>query len=204
MTHQHRSETTRARLLQVALALFSQNGYDATGVAEICAAAGVSKGAFYHHFPTKQAVFLALLEDWLTMLDSEIIGVFQPGETVAASLRRMAAKFNHIFNLAGAHLPMALEFWVQAKRDPVIWQTTIAPYRRYQQTFTAIIARGVQDGSLKPVDPQTAAQLILGVAIGLLLEGMMDPRATDWGAAAVESILLLLEGLQSHPSGGNG
>ena len=59
---QARSHETRSRILQSAIDLFSKEGYDATGVAEICTAAGVSKGAFYHHFPTKQALFLALLD----------------------------------------------------------------------------------------------------------------------------------------------
>jgi len=61
---QQRSEETRKHILEAAQRLFSAKGYDATGVAEICQAAGVSKGAFYHHFLTKQAVFLVLLENW--------------------------------------------------------------------------------------------------------------------------------------------
>ena len=67
---QQRSEETRTRLLEAAVRLFAQQGYDASGVAEICAAAGVSKGAFYHHFESKQALFLALLEEWLARLDA--------------------------------------------------------------------------------------------------------------------------------------
>lgn len=198
LTLQSRAETTHARLLQVALDLFSRNGYDATGVAEICSAAGVSKGAFYHHFPSKQAVFIALLESWLTALDRDIHAVFLPGEPVAAGLMRMAGILHQVFETASPHLPMALEFWSQARRDPTIWQATIAPYRRYQQTFAGIIARGVEDGSLKPVDPTLAAQLIIGTAVGLLLEGLMDPHATDWGDAAVNSVQLLLEGLSTR------
>ena len=58
---QQRSEETRARLLEAAEACFSESGYDGTGVAKICRRAGVSKGAFYHHFETKQAIFLELL-----------------------------------------------------------------------------------------------------------------------------------------------
>ena len=57
---QQRSEETRNAIIEAAETLFTQQGYTAAGVAEICEAAGVSKGAFYHHFETKQAVFLAV------------------------------------------------------------------------------------------------------------------------------------------------
>ena len=65
MAHQRRGEDTRAHILAAAADCFTRAGYDATGVAEICARAGVSKGAFYHHFPGKQAAFMALFEQWL-------------------------------------------------------------------------------------------------------------------------------------------
>ena len=71
---QQRSMETRKRILDAAQSLFSQSGYDATGVAEICRAAGVSKGAFYHHFPSKQAIFLELLDGWLSRLDESFNG----------------------------------------------------------------------------------------------------------------------------------
>ncbi|MCX6071787.1 MAG: helix-turn-helix domain containing protein, partial [Chloroflexi bacterium] len=56
---------TEARILDAAAECFGRRGYDATGVADLCETAGVSKGAFYHHFPSKQAVFMALLNRWL-------------------------------------------------------------------------------------------------------------------------------------------
>ncbi len=62
---QQRGEATRARILEAALDQFAAHGYEAASVDEICARAGVSKGAFYHHFESKQALFLALLNDWL-------------------------------------------------------------------------------------------------------------------------------------------
>ena len=67
---QQRSEETHAIILESAYQLFSRNGYEATSVADICQSAGVSKGALYHHFPTKQAIFLELMESWLTGLDA--------------------------------------------------------------------------------------------------------------------------------------
>ena len=87
---QQRSEETHARLLEAATRLFSEQGYNASGVAEICAAAGVSKGAFYHHFASKQAVFLALLEEWLARLDAAFASVRLDASQVPQAVVGMA------------------------------------------------------------------------------------------------------------------
>ncbi len=73
-----RSEETRERILAAAEECFTRYGYDATGVAEICKRAEVSKGTFFHYFPTKQALLLELIERWLTNLESQLKGL-RPG-----------------------------------------------------------------------------------------------------------------------------
>ena len=65
MSNAARGAETRQLILDASMDLFAQNGYDATSVAEICQRAEVSKGAFYHHFPSKQALFLDLMASWL-------------------------------------------------------------------------------------------------------------------------------------------
>lgn len=72
MAPRRTGEEPRSRILQAAEECFARYGYDATGVAEICRRAGVSKGAFYHHFPSKQALFLEMLESWLGELNARI------------------------------------------------------------------------------------------------------------------------------------
>lgn len=54
----------RTRLLDAALSLFRARGYAATTVDELCAAAGVTKGAFFHHFRTKEEVAVAAAHHW--------------------------------------------------------------------------------------------------------------------------------------------
>ena len=192
---QQRSEETRAHILQAAQKLFAQNGYDATGVAEICTAAGVSKGAFYHHFPTKQVLFLELLKTWLSGLDAQMNAVVEGPHNVPQALIDMAGMMQNVFQVANEQLPMFLEFWTQSSRDPVVWQTTIAPYRRYQTFFTGLVQNGVDEGSLKAVDPEAAARLILAMAVGLLFQSLLDPQGANWENMTKQSMQLLMNGL---------
>jgi AcrR family transcriptional regulator len=57
-----RGKTTRERLISVGFDLFGARGYEATPVGAILDAAGVARGAFYHHFPTKADLFDAVLD----------------------------------------------------------------------------------------------------------------------------------------------
>lgn len=197
MPQQQRSEETRARILRSALECFSRSGYDATGVAEICAAAGISKGAFYHHFPTKQAVFIELLNAWLDALDARFAEVRATAPTVPAALRAMARSARQVFIDARGQLPMYLEFWLQASREPAIWERTVEPYRRYQEYFAGLVRAGVAEGSLRPVEPQVAAHALIALAIGLLLQGLAGPDGVDWAGEAERSVEMILEGLEA-------
>ena len=57
-------DNARTRLLRAALHLVRAKGYNATSVEELCTAAGVTKGAFFHHFPSKEALAIAAAGFW--------------------------------------------------------------------------------------------------------------------------------------------
>jgi AcrR family transcriptional regulator len=197
---QQRSAETRTHIMDAALKLFSQSGYNATGVAEICIEAGVSKGAFYHHFPTKQAVFLELLENWLKRLDMEVAKARENTHDTGQVFLNMTSMIPGIFQSADQRLPMFLEFWAQASRDPAIWQVTIAPYRRYRDFFAGLIEQGIVDGTFKPVEAKIAAYMIVSLAVGMLLQGLLDAQSADWQQVATQSMKILMDGLAKTDS----
>ena len=53
---------TRDRIIDAAIDVFAHKGYHGAGVEDIVAASGTSKGAFYHYFSSKQAIFLTLMD----------------------------------------------------------------------------------------------------------------------------------------------
>jgi AcrR family transcriptional regulator len=195
MTSQQRSEITRSRILASAAACFSERGYDATGVAEICQHAGVSKGAFYHHFASKQALFAALLDDWLEALDDQMARLRVPAATAPQSLQAMVGLLQQVFRDASGRLPMFLEFWRQAARDETIWQATMAPFQRYHTLLASIVRAGIGEGSLRPCDPEDAARAIVSMAVGLVLQSALDPTGNDWQESAQAGMDMLLHGL---------
>lgn len=192
---QQRSGETRSRILEAALACFAANGYDATGVAEICQRAGVSKGAFYHHFASKQQVFLALLDGWLSGLDKQVAVSRGRATPFDEALLALAGIGSQVFQQAQGQLPMFLEFWAKAARDPAVWQATMEPYQRYRAFFASAVAAGTAEGVLRPVDPDVAARLLVAVAVGLLLQAVLEPDGADWDQVIHESLRLVLEGL---------
>jgi len=193
---QQRAQETRVRILAAAQEGFARYGYDATGVAEICARAGVSKGAFYHHFPTKQALFLELMEGWLEGLDAQLRAIHASAATVPEALRRMAATVGQVFRVGRGHLPVFLEFWSKAAREPEVWKALSAPYRRYQAYFCAIIEAGIAEGTLRAVSPEVTAQLLVSAAVGLVLQGMVDQNGADWGRVVEDVVDLILDSIE--------
>src|SRR5512146_899810 len=190
---QQRSEETRTKILDSAIKLFSTRGFSAASVDDICEEAGISKGAFYHHFESKQALFLALLDSWLQAIDGAIEA--SKDKTAPETFMQMTEAFPYLFETAGEGLPMFLEFWLQASRDKKIWEASVAPYRRYHKYFTLLIKKGVDEGSFVEVNPELASRMIVSTAMGLLLQSLFDPKGAKWEKVARDSTTMLVEGM---------
>ena len=195
-----RGADTRKRIIEAAEACFAARGYDGTGVAEICERAGVTKGGFYHHFSSKHALFLELLERWLSLLDRQLNALAAGAENVPQALLDMAGIAEPVFREAGARLPLFLEFWRQASRDPTAWKATVAPYRRYRALFARMIEAGIDEVTMRAVDAEVAAGAIVSLAVGLVMQGLMDPDGGDWGLVSRESLRWLVASMVQEPT----
>jgi AcrR family transcriptional regulator len=87
-TNAQRSREMRERLMTAARALFVSEGYGDTGTPALVQAAGVTRGALYHHFPDKQAIFRAVVEREAAEVAQAVEAADPPG---AAALDRLLA-----------------------------------------------------------------------------------------------------------------
>jgi AcrR family transcriptional regulator len=193
--HHQRSIETQERILSAAETTFAQLGYDGTSVNTICRAAGVSKGAFYHHFDSKQAVFLQLLNRWLAGMDAAMSLLGESSADVPKRIMAMSNIVSQLLQVGEKELLLYLEFLNKAARDPAVWREMIKPYHRYRKAFAELIQEGNREGSLRQIDPLAGSALIIGLAIGLLIQGFLDPKGADWASVSGEGIGIMLAGL---------
>ncbi|MDQ2703733.1 MAG: TetR/AcrR family transcriptional regulator [Pseudomonadota bacterium] len=92
-TNRDRTEATRRDLIAAARRLFTEKSYAETSTPEIVAAAGVTRGALYHHFADKQALFLAVIEQEAADVAAEIEAAFEPDDPRAALVAGSDAYF---------------------------------------------------------------------------------------------------------------
>jgi TetR/AcrR family acrAB operon transcriptional repressor len=194
---QSRSAATRAHILDAAGSLFARRGYDAISVADICEQAGVTKGAFYYHFASKQQAFLDLRDRWLAPLDAQFKLTRAADETLPQVLQRIAAMAQPIFEAVGGEQrqQIFLELLSAARHDPAILPAMLSPRRKYRSLFARLVRTGVTEGTLRDIDATLAAEVLVTLGFGFVMQSLLDPDGADWAKLARQGIALLMQGL---------
>ena len=188
------AETARAarrdQIITAGLACFARTGYHATTMAEVAAQAGVSKGTPYLYFESKQALFIALHEQW----DCRTAG--RVNAAIAAlpdAGRRSPRRVLHAVAAAvAAHVVedtetcrVLMEARALAAYEPAIAAAVRAADARTHQQLEGLIAAGIAAGEWpEGTDPALAARLFTAGLYGLMAQWHLAPGSFSWDAAA--------------------
>lgn len=195
MNKAEKSQETHGKILEAARALFADQGYEATGVARICQVAGVSKGAFYHHFPSKQAVLMAILDEWLVALRPGLDLWGGSDRPVPETLAFAADAAGTVFEGDPRTRRLLLELWSLASRDPAVAEAARDQFRVYAAGLTGLLERGSREGSLRKLDTEAGGRVLVSLAVGTLLSSLLDPSRADWSAVLKQGVAMLLSGI---------
>ena len=190
-----RGEATRRQILTAAAAAFSDHGYAGTSLNDVIRAAGVTKGAFYHHFPSKEALAL------------EVIGHKQrewAGRVVSAGLRDPRA-IDQIRAMVGALCDIheqdpagqALQrLCIELSEDRDLAPRLSMQFTNWTDMTETVIRRAQEQGDLRrDFDPRVAAEVAVALVQGTEQISAATTGQADLRERVVGAVEFLLDAL---------
>ena len=179
------------RILKKALELFSDKGYDATSVREICAAAGITKPTLYHFYGSKEGVYRALVEGALERFRADILSALAGTESLRVKLGRVARTYVD----AAAREPELARFLMTLSHNPQ-HSAPATDFVGFYQGLLIELARAVDaavaKGEIAP-GPTDVRLLVLMGALGEALCGHLlsgEPALTPALADRLVDVVL--------------
>ncbi len=141
----------KERLLRVATRLFARNGFEGTSVQDIVDAAGVTKGAMYHYYGSKDDLLYEVYHQLLTMQTTRLNEIVKGPGTPQERLR--AAAIDVVVSSL-ANLDDMIVFFRSLHMLPDDRQTQVRAERRaYHDQFKALVEEGMADGTFRTEVP---------------------------------------------------
>lgn len=188
--------TTRA-LLDAAAAAFAERGYDAATMDEIARRVGLTKGALYYRYRSKEALFLALLDEQLDRYIEELRGAMTSGPSPISDPAAAGEAFAQ--RIAGDWPRLFIEFVAYADRTGGEPRRELRRrMRQLRRTVSATIRGGTEDlGLVLPLEAEHLSLAVIALASGWAVERLAEPSGVS-GELFGEMVELLILGVRAR------
>ncbi|MFJ7591178.1 ScbR family autoregulator-binding transcription factor [Streptomyces sp. NPDC097617] len=169
---QERAEITRQAILSGAATAFDASGFDGTSLSDVVKHAGVTKGALYFHFPSKEALARTLMDEQF-QVSAHLPAVEDPGlQTVIDLTHRMAHGLRTDVRIR-AGIRLVIEFGSFTNPDPT-------PYDAWINTCRSCLTPAQQRGDIHPsLDVKALSTLLVGAFTGIQVTSHVRTRRED-------------------------
>lgn len=191
---QEQRQHTRAKLVEAALQVLAEHGYDHATVEEISLAAGHSKGAYYFHFDSKEDIFLELLARWIDD-QTRRLRAFESAQGPAAIALMETLESLLRYDDRDPHWRLLLpEIWAQSHRNAKVQEMLRSAYIRWIELLESVFEKADREGLISlAVRPDVAASLVLAAHDGLTLRSRLKgPAEGELPASQIVGALVAL------------
>ena len=172
-----KAQLTRQRIMDAALNVFSRKGFHDTRIDDIADEAQSSKGGVYFHFPGKEQLFLALIDEFARLLEERLTA------SIAAEprgIRRVEAALQAGLSVFGEYNQLAKIFLLQAVGLGQTFETKrLEILDRFAGLIQCHLDEAVVDGNIEPIDTEIVAHAWVGAINELVMRwiqtGQPDP-----------------------------
>jgi TetR/AcrR family transcriptional regulator, fatty acid metabolism regulator protein len=195
-----RKAATRQRILDAALEVFADRGYHEAVVDEIVRVSRTSKGAFYFHFPSKQDIFLRLVDELIERLARKVEAAIELAEGPEA---KVDAALVAVFDAFAGHHQIAKILLVDVVGlGRAFDQKLLGARGKLAGVIQRYLDAAVAEGSIPPLDTELAAAVWLGAINEVVVRWLHTgrPESLDAARPTLRRLLLSGVGLTSSPA----
>lgn len=172
-------DARRRHLLEAAWHCAAEKRFAEMTVDDVCAEAGLSKGAFYGYFASKDELLVALLDEDSAALDRTLKEIDEEESSGVERLRRFSrAMLEHAGDPGRAQV--RADLWAAVLGEPTLRDHFAASGSQRRARLRGWIEEGARNGELREVPANALASLLLATADGLMLHATLDPTAFRW------------------------
>lgn len=158
----------KAQILDAALAVIVQKGYENSRMDDIVASSKMSKGAIYWYYKSKKEVYLSLVNHWVHNYSAVLNHIVDTDRSASDQLRSLFQYFTVQYEKDPVVFKALLEFWSMAGRDPEFNDKLQKVYSEFVNLISTIIQQGMDNGEFKNLDVDITAMSIM-----VNIEGIM-------------------------------
>jgi len=188
---------TRDRILQAAVDLMWRHGYPGTSPAQIMQATGVGQGSFYHHFPDKRSLGLAVVDEIVRANTEAMDGIFRPEVPPMERIRHWIEGISHQYRPpCDRGCPLGKLGIEMSAEDPAFRERLTAGFARIRERIVRALREADAAGEIDPEkDPDGLAEVILAIVEGAILIAQCEGEAGPMDRSVLQ-LERLLDGLQ--------
>jgi AcrR family transcriptional regulator len=162
----------RRQILDAARACFARNGFHATSMQDVVAESGLSMGAVYRYFASKDELIQAIAEEVVGMLVGEVDALID-ARPLPALTEVMDDVLRIVETQAGPDgvVRMAIQVWGEALRDPRLSELLARVYPRFRSAFVRLAAQARAEGQLPAgTEPEQVGLVLFGLVPGYFVQ----------------------------------
>jgi AcrR family transcriptional regulator len=159
--NQTKQDLRKDQILDAALTVLVQNGYEGSRMDDVVSESQLSKGAIYWYYKSKKDMYLDLVNFWVIRYSATINHLVENDQAAPDQLKSLFNYFIDQYESDPDPFIALTEFWSMAQKDDDFRAKLQKVYSQFLEVLEKIVAKGVKDGDFKKLDIRITAMSIM-------------------------------------------